>query len=101
MHVKRGHYDLLGPNGEIILPILWEFLIRPGWGITMHMWPLPAEHDPVAGSISDGGSNPDLSLYLPPDSSWELVLLEPIKLKDIIGRKFAFPYFIVKTWKVS
>lgn len=40
-HVMEGHYDLIGSNGEIILPIVWESLIEPGWSITMHMWPLP------------------------------------------------------------
>ncbi|TGO12607.1 hypothetical protein BTUL_0085g00170 [Botrytis tulipae] len=40
-HVNDGHYDLLGPTGEIILPQVWESVIEPGWSITMHMWPMP------------------------------------------------------------
>ncbi len=40
-HVSRGHYDLLGPSGEIIIPQAWEALIEEGWTITMHMWPFP------------------------------------------------------------
>ncbi|TGO50444.1 hypothetical protein BCON_0183g00070 [Botryotinia convoluta] len=40
-HVNDGHYDLLGPTGEIILPQVWESVIEPGWLITMHMWPMP------------------------------------------------------------
>ncbi|KAK2611922.1 hypothetical protein QQS21_002028 [Conoideocrella luteorostrata] len=39
-HVQQGHYDLFGPNGEIILPSVWERVIQPGWSITMTMWPL-------------------------------------------------------------
>lgn len=39
-HVQSGHYDLLGPNGEIILPTVWEKVIQPDWNITMTMWPL-------------------------------------------------------------
>jgi hypothetical protein len=39
--VQEGHYDLVGPNGEIILPQVWETMIEPDWAITMHMWPLP------------------------------------------------------------
>ncbi|RAK75252.1 uncharacterized protein BO72DRAFT_529568 [Aspergillus fijiensis CBS 313.89] len=39
-HVAAGHYDLVGPNGDIILPQIWESSIQPGWVITMHMWPL-------------------------------------------------------------
>lgn len=41
-HVQQGHYDLIGPNGEIILPQVWETMIEPDWAITMHMWPMPA-----------------------------------------------------------
>ena len=40
-HVVEGHYDLIGPNGDIILPRVWETVIEPDWTITMHMWPMP------------------------------------------------------------
>src|SRR3954469_22801850 len=40
-HVADGHYDLVGPDGEIILPQVWETMIQPDWAITMHMWPMP------------------------------------------------------------
>jgi hypothetical protein len=40
-HVLDGHYDLIGPNGEIILPQVWETMIEPDWSISMHMWPMP------------------------------------------------------------
>jgi hypothetical protein len=39
-HVVAGHYDLIGPSGEIILPKVWETVIEPDWAITMHMLPL-------------------------------------------------------------
>lgn len=38
-HVMEGHYDLIAPGGEIILPSVWESVIEPGWAITMTMWP--------------------------------------------------------------
>ena len=38
--VQNGHYDLIGPNGEIILPTVWEKVIEPDWAVTMHMWPM-------------------------------------------------------------
>ncbi|KAF2769566.1 hypothetical protein EJ03DRAFT_254556, partial [Teratosphaeria nubilosa] len=28
-HVQQGHYDLTGPEGEIILPQDWESTIQP------------------------------------------------------------------------
>jgi len=40
-HVADGHYDLIGPNGEIILPRVWETTIEPDWSVSMHMWPMP------------------------------------------------------------
>lgn len=45
-HVAEGHYDLVGPNGEIILPQVWETMIEPDWIITMHMWPMPEPAKP-------------------------------------------------------
>lgn len=39
-YVQEGHYDLVGPGGEIILPVVWEKAVLPGWQITMRMWPL-------------------------------------------------------------
>jgi hypothetical protein len=45
-HVHQGHYDLVGPDGEIILPQIWETMIQPDWTITMHMWPMPEPPPP-------------------------------------------------------
>ncbi|KAF1815859.1 hypothetical protein P152DRAFT_199828 [Eremomyces bilateralis CBS 781.70] len=39
-HVHEGHYDLLGPDGVIILPQVWETMIKPDWEITMKLWPM-------------------------------------------------------------
>ncbi|KAH0430329.1 hypothetical protein CcaCcLH18_07841 [Colletotrichum camelliae] len=33
--VQEGRYDLIGPNGEIILPQIWERAIQPDWAIEM------------------------------------------------------------------
>ena len=41
-HVLDGRYDLLGPDGSIILPQVCEDLIEPGWEITMKIWPTAA-----------------------------------------------------------
>lgn len=47
-HVAEGHYDLIGPNGEIILPQVWETMIEPDWSVTMHMWPMPEPKSPMS-----------------------------------------------------
>ncbi|KAF1824163.1 uncharacterized protein K489DRAFT_298590, partial [Dissoconium aciculare CBS 342.82] len=28
-HVRAGHYDLTGPDGEIILPQVWDTMVQP------------------------------------------------------------------------
>jgi hypothetical protein len=48
-HVQEGHYDLVGPNGEIILPSVWERVVEPDWNITMHMWPM--DKAPLRGHV--------------------------------------------------
>jgi len=47
-HVHEGHYDLVGMDGETILPQVWETTIQPDWAITMHMWPMP---EPAKGEL--------------------------------------------------
>ncbi len=36
--VYKREYDLLSPNGEIILSETWQLLIRPGWIVGMRLW---------------------------------------------------------------
>ena len=36
----------MGPNGEIILPQVWETVVEPDWSITMHMWPMEEPEKP-------------------------------------------------------
>lgn len=52
-HVHDGHYDLIGPDGEIILPQVWETMVKPDWAITMQMWPMPEKQamQPPPGMI--------------------------------------------------
>jgi len=51
-HVQEGHYDLIGPNAEIILPSVWEKVVEPDWAITMHMWPM--DRIPLRGQPPPG-----------------------------------------------
>ena len=43
--VQQGHYDLTGPDGEIILPQVWDTIIQPDWEVSMYMWPMPDPED--------------------------------------------------------
>ena len=69
--INEGKYDLTGPGGEIILPSLWEGLVRPGLEVTMKMWKPKQIEKP------------------------------PIRFKDAVGRKFSFPFQLCETWAVS
>ncbi|KAF2809292.1 uncharacterized protein BDZ99DRAFT_443486 [Mytilinidion resinicola] len=54
-HVFAGHYDLAGPDGEIMLPQVWEALIEPGMTVKMILWP---EIPPPPSSIGLGMPGP-------------------------------------------
>ena len=54
--IFRGSYDILSPTGEIILPEIWDSVIRPGWVVELRFWDFgTAEEtdrkDPVAGVV--------------------------------------------------
>ena len=53
--VQAHHYDLMGPDGEIILPQVWEAKVEPGMAVSMHMWPMEEPecrtHDPQPKEI--------------------------------------------------
>ncbi|KFY85218.1 hypothetical protein V500_08610 [Pseudogymnoascus sp. VKM F-4518 (FW-2643)] len=56
-HVQEGHYDLIGPRGEIILPQAWEAVVEPDMAITMHMWPMPEKNISSINDDDDGKSS--------------------------------------------
>lgn len=66
-HVQEGHYDLIGPNGEIILPVVWDKVIEPGWAITMIMWPL--DKTPSVNNFLKSPSRPKLTPFGPSQGS--------------------------------
>ncbi|KAG4428516.1 hypothetical protein IFR05_016005, partial [Cadophora sp. M221] len=68
-HVADGHYDLIGPSGEIILPQVWDTIIEPGWAISMHMWPIP--EPPNASQGPPPGPPPSsYPVRPPPPRNW-------------------------------
>lgn len=52
-HVAEGHYDLVGPSGEIVLPQIWETVIEPDWTVTMHVWPMQSPTQDLDPPVSD------------------------------------------------
>lgn len=92
-HVAEGHYDLVGPNGDIILPQVWETVIEPDWTITMHMWPIPekpqaAEPAPPGDAVAEPSPPPEPTAA--PDESAVPVDEDTKKKPDQAGRSFIF-----------
>ncbi|TKA72433.1 hypothetical protein B0A49_06137 [Cryomyces minteri] len=75
-HVHEGHYDLVGPDNEIILPQVWEIVVQPDWAITMHMWPMP---EPAA-TAKAAAPHPNVVPGAAFDHS-SMVIVEPPPLK--------------------
>lgn len=74
-HVQEGHYDLIGPTGDLILPSVWENVVKPGWAITMTMWPL--DKAPLVGRPEPPLGKPPM----PPPPSIKIVNAPPPKKK--------------------
>ena len=36
--IFRGSYDVLSPTGEIVLPEIWDTVIKPGWVVELRLW---------------------------------------------------------------
>lgn len=65
-HVAEGHYDLVGPDGDIILPQVWEtVIIEPDWDTSMHMWPIPEKSLEPTSEQELRPATRNLSEYLP------------------------------------
>jgi hypothetical protein len=65
--VAQENYDLIGPDGAIILPQVWEDLAQPDWSITMHMWPMSELPVPLPPARSySGRTEPMRSKRIPP-----------------------------------
>jgi hypothetical protein len=103
-HIKDGHYDLLCPRGEVVLPLAWEDTIQPNWFITMKMWPGISFPSVDLLDVLTAGpfADPITSQTDPIDNS--LPLQVPplhIRFKDCVGRKYLFPFRLVESWTVS
>ena len=36
--IFKGRYDILSPTGEIILPEIWDSVVKPGWVVELRFW---------------------------------------------------------------
>jgi hypothetical protein len=91
-HVQEEHFDLVGPDGDIILPLTWASRIRPGMAISMTMydsWPFTIfgadrVSDPNIGGQSRGQRERHL------DSSCPARALDLLPRGPASSRQFRF-----------
>lgn len=95
-------YDLIAPQGQVVLPQHWEDLIKPNWNILMKLWPFPPgiSMTPIATPI------PAHLMFDPPETDDDVPSNDNsetqdqfVYLKDSVGRDYIFPFLKVKTWK--
>ena len=100
-HVAEGHYDLIGPYGDIILPQVWETVIEPDWAITMHMWPIPEKPKtpepppPPEPPVSEAPAVIDVPAA-PEDAAVAPVAEETKKKADPAGTRISFCIFRIQ-----
>lgn len=50
--VAEDYFDMIGPDGAIISPQVWQTVIKPDWIITQHMWRIKAPPAPEVEEVS-------------------------------------------------
>jgi hypothetical protein len=81
-HVQEGHYDLMGPEGEIILPQVWDAMIKPDWEVSMHMWPIPeTPKKGKKGKKADDAFDASMAQQFAQMGTGQVVNVEPVKVK--------------------
>ncbi|KAK5943563.1 hypothetical protein PMZ80_004571 [Knufia obscura] len=74
-HVLHGHYDLIGPDKEIIMPDYWEDSIAPGMQITMMLWPIPEPEPEPEPPMPDPLMDPE---PLPPPMDSDIIDIDAL-----------------------
>jgi hypothetical protein len=82
-HVQDGHYDLVGPRGDIILPQVWDTMVKPDWEVSMHMWPIPETPEnekkgKKAGDTFDASKAQQFAQM----GTGQVVNVEPVEVKN-------------------
>ena len=98
-HVAEGHYDLVGPQGDIILPQVWETVVEPDWTITMHMWPMPEPpppEEPPPEAVVEVPEAPPADAGVPPPppdapSAPDGAVVDPVGILDSIDNRLGKP----------
>lgn len=92
--IKDGHFDLISLDGSSVLPSVWEQCIKPGSSFTIRMWK-DAENAKKEREAASKKLQAEEEYKRPVGKD-----KAPIRFKDAVGRKFAIPFDLCKTWQV-
>ena len=51
--IMNGKYDIVGPTGDIILPQVWEAVVKPGWIVELRLHSQSIAVAEMSGQCSD------------------------------------------------
>lgn len=106
---------MIGPDGNGILPSVWEQCIEPGWFITMQLWKDREDAEKQAEeafkkAVFDEAKAKAEEMFkkkaldeakAKAEESSKRKVQAPIRFKDAVGRKFSFPFHLCQTWAVG
>ena len=94
-HVDGGHYELVGPDDEIILPRDWASIVEPGWIITLRMLPITKAVTPEKDETVVESNVADSVEVASPERG------KVIKLIHFNGNTYRLSLNRCQTWEVS
>jgi hypothetical protein len=100
--IRERHYDLIGLDGNIVLPSLWEQSVEPGWSLRMRMRKDAEDAKRELEAAMERKIRDEAKARAEEEerrASGKDKL--PIRFKDAVGRKFNFPFHACNTWPVS
>jgi hypothetical protein len=98
-HIEAGRYDLVAPDGSVILPSVWDLYVKPGWLVSMRMWPEFDEEKKKEEEAFKKKLFEEVRAEVTRDKETAKAS-STIKFKDAVGRKFTFPFADASTWQV-
>ena len=92
--ISSGSYDILSPTGEIILPEIWESVIKPGWLVELRMWNTREAAEVVQENSDVGG----LEMAPAMQSSSNPSKMSRVETSSDVVLATAKPRTSLKTW---
>jgi hypothetical protein len=64
--IEKGHYDLIdASNDDIILPSVWQYLVKPGLQVNVRLWAISGTPPPPVVQLLAEGAGSDTGQSIP------------------------------------